>query len=60
MLDEAISLPFTCHLILLFRLRAMGAVGMEKKGGTRVLEVRSSGDVQGSHCKEFYFMEIES
>lgn len=37
-LDEAISVPFTCHLIILSETRAVGTIGMEKKGETRMLK----------------------
>lgn len=37
-LDEAISVPFTCHLVILSETGAVGIIGMEKKGETRVLE----------------------
>lgn len=41
--------------------RAVGVMGMEKKGGTEVLEVRSSGGTGVNHCGEFcYFIEIVS
>lgn len=34
---------------------------MEKEGGTKVLEVRSSGDTGVNHCGEFgYFTETVS
>lgn len=39
----------------------MGVMGMEKKGGTEVQEVRSSGDTGVNHCGEFgYFIETVS
>lgn len=43
------------------RPRAVGVMGMKKKGGTKVLEVRSSGDIGVNYCGEFgYFIQIVS